>query len=171
MRKLSARLSTSIAVASLLSAGNGAQADSERDHFKARLHGFNEVPAVSSTGSGAFSAHIRGDIIEWELTYAGLEGTATTAAHIHFGQRDVNGGVSVFLCGGTTPPCTAGSGNLRGSFSAADVAGPTAQGLNPGEIAELISAIRAGKTYVNVHTNKHPAGEIRGQIRGEHNDD
>jgi len=36
-----------------------------------------------------------------------------------------------------------------------------AQGLDTGELAELISALRAGATYVNVHSNRWPGGEIR----------
>jgi len=40
-----------------------------------------------------------------------------------------------------------------------------AQGIAAGEIAEIIRAMRAGVTYANVHTNKHPTGEIRGQLR------
>ena len=42
------------------------------------------------------------------------------------------------------------------------IAGPTA--TTPGEFAELVALIRAGKTYVNVHTAKFPPGEIRSQI-------
>lgn len=171
MRKFNATLLAGLAVTSLFYVGAGVQANDDHDQFKARLRGFNEVPAVSSTGGGEFSARIRGDVVDWELRYEGLEGTATTAAHIHFGQKDVNGGVSVFLCGGTTAPCTNGSGTVRGSFTAADVAGPAAQGIGAGEIAELIAAIRAGKTYANVHTNKYPGGEIRGQIRDNRDDD
>jgi hypothetical protein len=172
MRKLNTSLLAGLAVTSLLYAGSGVSADDDHDEFKARLRGFNEVPAVSSTGEGKFTAQIRGeDTVDWELSYKRLEGTPTTAAHIHLGQKDVNGGVSVFLCGGTTTPaCTPTSGTFRGSFSAADVLGPEAQGIAPGEIAELIRAIRAGKTYVNVHTGKHPGGEIRGQLRGDHDD-
>jgi hypothetical protein len=128
---------------------------------------------VSSTGRGEWTARIRGDSVEWELSYEGLEGTTTTASHIHLGQKDVNGGVSVFFCGAPAPAaaCTATSGHFSGTFTAADVIGPTAQGIAPGEFAELIRAIRAGKTYANVHTNKHPGGEIRGQVRGHGGDD
>jgi hypothetical protein len=133
---------------------------------KARLLGFNEVPAISSTGSGDFTAQIHENAVDFHLHYEGLEGAVTTASHIHLGQKDVNGGVSVFFCGGpTTPPCTPGSGTFSGTFTAADVIGPAGQGIAPGEFAELIAAIRAGQTYVNVHTNKHPGGEIRGQVR------
>jgi CHRD domain-containing protein len=174
MRKLRIRtyLMAGLAIATLLYAGSWVGADGNRHRFKARLHGFNEVPAVSSTGSGEFKATIREDAVDWELSYQGLEGTPTTASHIHFGQKDVNGGVSVFFCGGaTTPACTPGSGTFNGTFTAADVGGPAAQGIAAGEFSELVAAIRAGKTYVNVHTNKHPGGEIRGQVHGGHDDD
>jgi hypothetical protein len=53
---------------------------------------------------------------------------------------------------------------------AADVIGPTAQGIEPGALRELIAAIRAGKTYVNVHTTKWTAGEIRSQITHDHSE-
>ena len=170
MRKLNASLLTGLAVTSLFYMGS-VQANDDRDQFKARLQGFNEVPAISSTGHGEFTARIRGDAVDWELSYAGLEGTITTAAHIHLGQKDVNGGVSVFLCGGSTLPCTPTSGSFSGTFTAADVIGPAGQGIAAGEIAELIRAIRAGKTYANVHTNKWPGGEIRGQLRSNQGDD
>jgi hypothetical protein len=167
MGKLRIRTSlmAGLAIATLLYAGSRVGADSNDDRVMARLTGFNEVPAVSSTGSGEFTARIRGNAVDWALSYKDLEGTVTTASHIHFGQKDVNGGVSVFFCGGaTTPACTPGSGTFSGTFTAADVGGPAAQGIAAGEFSELVAAIRAGKTYANVHTDKHPGGEIRGQV-------
>jgi len=177
MQKLRIRASlvAGLAIASLLYAGSWVEADSNGHRVKARLTGFNEVPAISSTGSGEWSAKIREDAVDWELSYEGLEGAVTTAPHIHFGQKDVNGGVSVFFCGGGgRPDCTPGSGTFSGTFTAADVGGPAGQGIAAAEFAELVAAIRAGKTYVNVHTNKHPGGEIRGQVgrdRDDHDDD
>ena len=174
MRNFSKTVLGGLAVTSLLCAASPAWADDdERKSFKARLLGFNEVPAVSSTGRGEFSARIVGDDrIDWELTYEMLEGTTTAAAHVHLGQTSVNGGVSFFLCGGpTTAPCTPTSGSFSGTTLAADVVGPTAQGIASGEIAEIIRAMRAGKTYANVHTNKHPGGEIRGQLRAHGEND
>jgi CHRD domain-containing protein len=169
MRKLNKSLLGGLALTSLLYVGPGVRADDDRDQFKARLTGFQETPAVSSTGQGRFSAQIRGeDAIDWELSYERLEGTVTTAAHVHFGQKDVAGGVSFFLCGGGgKPACTNPAGSFSGTATAADVMGPTAQGIAPGEIAEVIRALRAGITYANVHTDKHPGGEIRGQVNGE----
>ncbi|MFN8526773.1 MAG: CHRD domain-containing protein [Chloroflexota bacterium] len=136
----------------------------------ARLSGFQEVPAISTTGFGTFKATWTDPItdppsINFELKYEALEGGTPTAAHIHFGQYSVNGGISVFLCGGSKPACPAGPATVTGSFAAADVVGPTGQGIAAGELRELVKAIRAGVAYVNVHTPTYPSGEIRGQIR------
>jgi hypothetical protein len=138
------------------------------DSHKARLLGFEEVPAVSSTGTGELRLKIDEDnqIIEYELSYENLEGTTTNASHIHLGQTSVSGGVFAFLCGGGgKPACTPTSGTFTGTIAAVDILAVTAQGLAAGEWGEAVRAIRAGSTYVNVHTNKHPGGEIRGQIK------
>jgi hypothetical protein len=150
-----------------------ARADGGKQSFKAGLNGFQEVPAISSTGSGDFRLRVVDDeTLEYELNYRNLEGTITTASHVHLGQKSVNGGVSFFICGGGgREACTPTSGTFSGTVKPVDVIGPAAQGLAPLEFAELVRAIRAGATYINVHTNKHPGGEIRGQIKGEGNDD
>jgi len=173
MLKLNRSVLAGFAVTSLLYVGSVVCADDDRDHFKARLQGFNEVPAISSTGTGKFRARINDDSsIVFELTYQDLEGTVTNAAHVHLGNKSDAGGVSFFLCGGGGRPlCTPTSGTFTGTVIAADVTGPTAQGIAAGEIAEIIRAMRAGITYANVHTNKHPGGEIRGQVRGNRDDD
>ena len=138
------------------------------ESHKAKLLGFEEVPAISSTGTGEFRAKIDegNQIIAYELSYEDLEGTITNAAHIHIGQESVNGGVVAFLCGGGgKPPCTATSGTFTGTISVADIVAVPAQGIAAGEWAEVVRAMRAGKIYANVHTNKHPGGEIRGQVK------
>lgn len=142
--------------------------------FSARLQGYQEPPSVSSTGHGLFTARLDEDsnLIEYELSYEDLEGTITTAAHIHLGQRSVNGGVSAFLCGGGDKPlCPTTGGTVEGVIDPADIIGPTVQGIAAGEFDELVRAMRAGVTYANVHTNKHPGGEIRGQIQKHDGDD
>lgn len=153
------------ALAAMLAA---AAADAqEESSFEATLSGFQEVPSISTAGRGRFEAQVvqQGtDVrIEYELSYRGLTG-APSAAHIHFAQRGVNGAVSAFLCGGGDKPSCPADGTVRGTIDAADVAGPEARGIAPGEIQELVRAMRAGATYANVHTPQFPDGEIRGQI-------
>ena len=146
--------------------------------LKAKLQGFQEAPAISTGANGRFSGEIdRHDTsIAYELSYSGLEGDVRQA-HIHFGQRGVAGGISVFLCQTPTnpdptthaPTCPQ-SGTVTGTLTAANVIGPAGQGIAAGEFAELVRAIRAGVSYANVHSTKFPSGEIRGQIRA-HDDD
>ncbi|MGB7207198.1 MAG: CHRD domain-containing protein [Pyrinomonadaceae bacterium] len=157
--------------------------------FRSQLSGYQEVPVVSTVADGNFKAEISRDdsSIDYELSYEDLEGTVQQA-HIHFGQKGVNGAIQVWLCSNLasppTPagvqPCPAPPATVTGTIVAANVTGqpagpPAGQGIQPGEFAELIRAIRAGKTYANVHTNKFPGGEIRSQIgrngRGDDDDD
>lgn len=149
------------------------------NNAKATLDGFQEVPSISTTGSGTLDLRIddANEVIEFELTYGNLEGVGTTpfvtngvvsAAHIHVGAPGVNGGVSAFLCGGGGKPACPISGTVTGVIAAADVTGPANQGINAGEptaFAEFVRAMRAGYTYANVHTTRWPGGEIRGQIK------
>lgn len=144
--------------------------------FREFLTGDQEVPVISTTGKGEFRARINsGDgSISYQLWYTDLE-APVTQAHIHLGQEDVNGGISVWLCSNLasppTPsgvqPCPASSGTIFGTIVPNDVVGPAAQGIAPGEFAELLSQLRKGNTYVNVHTQKFPGGEIRQQINHE----
>lgn len=140
---------------------------------KAKLVGYNEVPAISSTGNGRFSAKIdeAAGTIAYEMTYSALEGGALQS-HIHIGQTHTSGGISAFLCtnlgnapSASVPACPTTEGTIAGTIQAGDVVGPNAQGIAPGEFAELVAAIRAGAAYVNIHTSKVPSGEIRGQLK------
>jgi hypothetical protein len=136
------------------------------------LSGYDEVPlALSTTGQGEFRAHIsdRTQEITYELSYAALEGSVTQA-HIHLGSRSQAGGISVFFCTNLgngpagTQACPAAPATITGVIRPADVIGPAGQGITAGEFDELLQAIRAGATYVNVHSTLYPGGEIRSQI-------
>jgi hypothetical protein len=50
---------------------------------------------------------------------------------------------------------------IRGNITDSKLTGP----LKGKTIADLLSAMKSGDTYVNVHTDKNPKGEIRGQIQ------
>jgi hypothetical protein len=57
------------------------------------------------------------------------------------------------------------SGTVTGTLTEADVIALTANGIaGPADFAEVVALIRAGLTYVNVHTATIGAGEIRSQI-------
>jgi hypothetical protein len=138
------------------------------------LTGYEEVATVSTTGRGTFRAALNSDRTEiaFKLQYSGIEGT-TQQAHIHFGARGTNGGISAFLCTNLgngpagTQPCPQ-EGTVEGVIDAQDVIGPASQGIEAGAWEELLAAMRAGKTYVNVHSTKWPGGEIRSQIETGH---
>jgi CHRD domain len=136
------------------------------------LTGHQEVPALSTTGAGEFHATIDdgGNAIHYRLTFSALESDATQA-HIHFENATNNGNIVVFLCTNLgngpagTQACPAAGGTIRGTIRAADVGAlAAAQGIDAGEFKELLRAIRAGATYVNVHSIGHPGGEIRAQL-------
>lgn len=156
----------------LLAFGTSAMANGGNTSFRATLKGYQEVPAINTAGAGQFSATLNssGTVISYTLSYSGLSSTALQA-HIHFGQRGVNGGVVAFLCGGGgKPPCPA-SGTVAGTIVASDIQAVPAQGIAAGAFASVLKAMRAGVTYANVHSTTFPGGEIRGQIAIQEEDD
>lgn len=167
-------MAVAVAAAGMLAvgaAGAGATRDQRAaDRFRAALTGYEEVPAVSTQAAGSFRARVTDDGIAWTLRYSGIEGGPVLQAHVHFGQRAVNGGVSAFLCSNLPNPpagvqaCPDGSATLRGTIRPETVIGPTGQGIAPGELDELVRAMRHGITYANVHSTTYPGGELRGQV-------
>jgi hypothetical protein len=147
----------------------------------AELKPTEEVPALSSPGArGRFKATIDAEnqTISYELSYEGLEAPALQA-HIHIGQRKVNGGISVFLCGNPPtvpaptvpqpPACPPAPATVTGVLTAANIIGPVAQGIEPtsdsmNEFDELVALLRKELAYVNVHSTRFPGGEVRGQV-------
>ena len=146
---------------------------------KEKLTGYEEFPALSTPGHGQFRASINKSAkeIRYQLTYGDTE-TAVTQSHIHFENRTNNGPIVVFLCSNLgngpagTQACPAAGGTISGTIKPENVGGgAAAQGLAAGEFDELVRAIRAGATYVNVHTTGRPGGEIRAQLGDHHGHD
>ena len=135
--------------------------------FKASLTGSGEVitsdsstPGTSlATGRAVFWMDERGGTIHFRLEVHNI--TGVFQAHIHLNGPGVNGPVVVFLFKSDTPTGTVNGLLAQGTFTAADFKGPLAG--HP--LAELLTDIRSGDAYVNVHTlPNHPGGEIRGQL-------
>lgn len=134
-------------------------------NFTAHLRGGEEVPAVETLAQG--QAHFRlsagGDAIDYKLIVANIEDVFMS--HIHLEAVGANGPIVVWLYPPAPPPQPIPGrfdGVLaEGTFTAADLMGPLA-GMS---LADLVAEMRAGNTYVNVHTTANPGGEVRGQIR------
>lgn len=152
MRKLLV-LGAAAAVALSGFAASFALADSSADTadvytYRATMTRRAEVPPPKAPlgARGVFTATVTergsGATITWKLTYRGLSGMAT-GAHIHKGKPGIAGAVLVPLCG----PCVSGK---KGKAT----------------ITKAVAALlERGRTYVNVHTKRNPAGEIRGQVK------
>ncbi|MBA2425034.1 MAG: CHRD domain-containing protein [Actinobacteria bacterium] len=115
----------------------------------AGLDARQEVPSpkgATADARGSFVATLERKgvtgTLTWRLTFRELSGNAT-AAHVHLAKRGRPGPVALGLCG----PCRSGA---HGSAKAR---------------AGTVQALLTGGAYVNVHTARNPAGEIRGQIR------
>ncbi|HSD82901.1 MAG TPA: CHRD domain-containing protein, partial [Anaerolineae bacterium] len=115
--------------------------------FSSILTGDQQVPPVSTTGTGAvyFTYNTNTGLFDYTGQVAGLSSNVT-AAHIHTGTVGSTGGVIVPLSYITV---TNGA-VFSGSFTLANM-------------AALVANFQNG-LYVNVHTVNHSGGEVRGQI-------
>src|SRR2546421_1120345 len=118
---------------------NMASAD---DKVRARLIGFQEVPVVSTEANGTFDAVIsqRGDAIDYKIPYTGMQGVVTQS-HMHAGQRSVNGGIVLWICGSATNPgpagtpvCTSPNGHFAGTWRPENVQTVATQQITTGEL-------------------------------------
>ena len=181
-RLLVVALTVGTAVA--ITATGSAATPSEEDSFSGnvqfvQLSGYNENPnSISTPATATFRLTINNQAqeITYRLSYANMP-TAVTQAHVHFGSEwQMGANISFFLCtnlgnapaGVVVQACPAAPATITGTIKAVDVVGPTALGIAPGEFAEVVKAIRAGFTYVNVHTTQFPGGEVRAQLGHSH---
>lgn len=147
MRRPFLPITAAVAAAGLAAAGLGLAAGggggASTTKLSATLGARAEKPAPkgAAAATGRFTATLSGSSLAWRLTFSKLTGKAV-AAHVHLGKPGVAGPVEVPLCG----PCASGAHG-------------TAK-LN----AKTKAAVLSGRAYVNVHTPKNMAGEIRGQL-------
>jgi hypothetical protein len=152
-----------LSVALALVGGGCNKGTDDAEVFTASLSGSNEVPVRPSAGSGSAGITFDGTTVRFAIEIDDISNV--TQAHIHSGAAGVNGPVRVFLF--PPPPARAATANpfstgdrsilTEGTFTASDVGGVTFE--------ELLSQMRSGNAYVNVHTTQFPGGEIRGQVR------
>jgi hypothetical protein len=140
------------------------QAAAQATGHQTHLTGDAEIPANDSRGQGnaTFRLSADGESLHYRLVVANIENV--TMAHIHLGPVDDNGPVVAWLYPSEPPPELI-PGRVQGvlgegTITAASLMGP----LDGMTLDDLIAAIADGNTYVNVHTEQFPPGEIRGQI-------
>lgn len=129
--------------------------------FAAELNGSQVVPPVSTiaTGDATAKVDISDTQVEYRVEVSNL--SDIQSAHIHLAPSGQNGDVVAVLYPGPTKPGSFTGLLCEGTLLTADLKGP----LAGKDVKALVSAMRAGSTYVNVHTDSFPAGEIRGQLR------
>lgn len=129
--------------------------------LQADLSGANEVPPRGTAAQGAAGLQVDGTTVHYSIEVHAI--SAVTGAHIHSGAAGVNGPIRISLYPGpgvnfsSTPTGNVDGVLIQGSFTASQVTGIT--------FDQLLSEMRAGTAYANVHTSQFPGGEVRGQTR------
>ncbi|MDP3879985.1 MAG: CHRD domain-containing protein [Dehalococcoidales bacterium] len=148
-----------VLVTAMLALSAGTTSGMAPGTFTATLTGSGEVPPVTTMASGeaTFIPSADGTQLTYTLTVSGT--SDIIASHIHLAPAGANGPVVAGLFGG---PLTGPFDGVlaQGTITAAELKGPLA-GM---PLDALVAEIKAGNTYVNVHTSANPPGEIRGQI-------
>ncbi len=129
--------------------------------FHAYLSGKNETPVVKSKAKGEAVFHLSkdGKELSYELTVSDINNV--TAAHIHMGKKGAEGPPVAGLFAGPEKKGNFSGTLVQGTISDKDLMGS----LSGKSVNDLVSLIKKGDTYVNVHDEKFPNGELRGQIR------
>jgi len=147
-----------VAIAIVLTASLGMAASQT---FKTTLMGKDEVPAVVTTAEGSvvFELSNDGNALTYTLSVKGIENA--TAAHIHAGKMGENGGPVAGLFAGPKKEGKFSGELAKGTITDKNLVGPLAGKT----MADLVTMIKSGGAYVNVHTVKNPDGELRGQLK------
>ncbi|WP_336345133.1 CHRD domain-containing protein [Halalkalicoccus ordinarius] len=159
---------TGAAIVGSMAMSGQAAASSHGDQpgtYSAELSGDAEVPPVETDASGhaTFEANEDETAVEYEVHVESI--CNVTQAHVHLGEEGENGPVVVWLYPeeGAEPELIEGrfDGTLaEGTITEDDFVGP----LEGASFEEAAETLESEGGYVNVHTEQHPGGEIRGQI-------
>ena len=144
-----------------------AQHDGTAHHHDTHMTGDNEVPVRDTRAQGQtnFTVSEDGLSISYKLNVANLE--TITQAHIHLAPAGTNGNIVAWLYPSQPPfQITLIPGRTQGTLAEGTFgASRLINDLAGQPLSALLTAIRDGRTYVNVHTTRFPPGEIRGQIK------
>jgi predicted small lipoprotein YifL len=136
--------------------------------FSATLSGTSEVPQVTTPATGTATFSVSGSQLTYTINATNLQNAIL--GHIHLAATGQNGPVRLNLCGtgDPEPACASGTGVVATGTNGTTVGTPAIT------FDDLLSAMRSGGAYVNLHTSAagctsgdpgcNPGGEIRGQI-------
>ena len=128
------------------------------NRFSTPLTGMEEVPPVNTNSTGIALFELVNNNINFKVNVTSLNNIKS--AHIHSGEFGQNGDIVVTLFNSATPTDV-----INGTLAKGKVAADDFQGLLKGKtINDLVQLMNSTKTYVNIHTEQYPNGEIRGQI-------
>jgi CHRD domain len=154
---------TAIGIISILTMGTSPltlqlAAQESEQKFSTKLSGKEEVPSNESPSTGFAWVKITDDKIGYEVNVTDMD--KVNAAHIHLAEAGKNGPVVLTLFkGGPTE-------QVNGTVGEANVTASNLEGPMKGkDVMDLVTAMKNGTTYVNVHTTDFPDGEIRGQLK------
>ncbi len=133
--------------------------------FDAVLSGDQEVPPVTTNSSGDALLELSDDAMTLNYDIALRRGnngaiSQVTMAHLHLGPAGENGPVVVDLLAGVDTSRLVPIRELIGQINASSLTGQ----LAGQPLTALVDAMSEGNVYINIHTRRNPAGEIRGQI-------
>ncbi len=131
--------------------------------FEATLSGKEQAPPIDTPAKGTFVLSGSGNSLQYTLSVADVENV--TMAHIHIGHVGEEGPIAVWLYP-SKPSDAVKKGKFTGVLAQGTITAANLVGQLHGKTLEdLVSDIKAGDAYVNVHTTAHPDGEIRGQLK------
>jgi hypothetical protein len=160
-RKTNCIMTLTIVLASLIAVAAGVVMNSafaQTQKFTASLSGNQEVPPNSSTAKGWAWFKPTGDKLGYQINATGLD--KVSMAHIHGAKAGANGDPIAMLKVKQT------SGPVNGTLAEGNITSSDLMGSLAGKsVSDLVSKMQSGETYVNVHTDANPNGEIRGQIQ------
>ena len=135
------------------------QSYAQNEKYRAKLDGNNEVPAVNTTAEGVINFKTKNDMLTWKMNVTGANDP--TGVNIHKGKAGEKGEIVVDLM-----KVSKHSDNPKGMTMRGNVTESSLKGSMAGKtIADLKTAIANGDVYVNLKTQDHPDGLMRGQIK------
>lgn len=131
---------------------------SAQNKFRAKLDADNLIPPVDSPAEGVANFKLKDDAINSKINITGI--TDVSGAQIIMGKIGQNGDPIVDLLETGDKSVRSDGVAIVGNFTASDIGGS----VEGNDLSQLLSAMTANQTYVNIITSEHPDGELGGLI-------